>query len=289
VSSLNEQFITAAKAVQTEFRNLDKSKTDIFVNERFRLTKLLALLGDRYRADARFPMDRIKTPDLSFLRALYADYATYQYRDKAATWGDLGNFSRTDYSHVTPGSHHVVLESKQSFMSTGAYALPGQVVSVTRMDNSEVSVSVFVNSIRDGATHIFADDGYKRPRFLRGQSMPIEAGESIQFNSSTGGPIQLSFDQNGHEVELRFDNIGQHPHWRSSDDDLSFDARLASDHFDWAEIASPSFEVHSTRTRMLDSIQDDALAERKGSAQALVDATVQYVHNYPHVLAGFQG
>lgn len=289
VASLNEQFMDGASDVRRTFRALDSARINRFSTDRFRLQKLLALLGDRYRAEASYPMDRVTTPDLSFLRALYADHAQYQFRDKVGLWGDLGNFARDDYSHITPVSRSVLMNSKRSFRSTGAYALPGRTVTATRRDTSDVSVSLFVNTIRDGATHLFADDGYVRPRFLRGAAMPIEPGETIRFTSATGGPIQLSFSANDLPVDIVFDEVGEHPHWRSVEDDQRFEAGLAANDFDWAEIASPSFEVHSTHDRMLNSMQDAALGDRKGSAQALVESIMQYVHNHPHVLAGFQG
>ncbi len=288
--SLASEFWNGARYVQVVMNRLDAKKLDIFKHpDKFRLHKLMALLGDYYRSKVVFPLDRNDAPGVEFLQAFYADHAAYQYREKVGVWSDLGNFSRTDFSHVTPGTRIVKHVSKRNFRSTGAYALPGETVTVTRMDTSEVNVEVFVNSLRSGSTHVFAEEGYKRPRFLQGERMAIAPGETIRFTSATGGPIQLGYNENDLPVEVKIENIGEHAYWSSIEDSDSYNAKLFADEYDWAELVAPSFEVHSTREKMIVSIDDPYLGAGRGSPQALVDATMRYVHNYPHVLAGFQG
>ncbi len=288
--SLNTQFMDGATYVQSKMRNLDERKVDLFTMPgRYRLHKLMALLGDYYRAQVSFPMDKNSTPDSEFLRSLYADSSQYQYRAIVGSWSDLGNFSRTDFSHVVPTTRTVNHISKRNFRSTGAYALPGQTVSVTRNDNSDVEVSVYVNSTRNGSTHIFADDGYNRPRYMKGQAIPIAPNETVRFTSSIGGPIHLSYNTNDLPVEVVISNIGEHAYWSSAADNESFAAKLNANEFDWAELAAPSFEVHSKTDKMVESMNDSALLENAGVPQALVDAVMRYVHNFPHVLAGFKG
>jgi hypothetical protein len=86
-------------------------------------------------------------------------------------------------------------------------------------------------------------------------------------------------------VLLHFENIGEHPYWSGPEHDNSFKAQLAAGDYDWAELATPGFEVHSTLEKMRSSVED----EKWGNAAALADGTMQYLHNYPHLLAGFQG
>ncbi len=289
-ASLNTQFMDGAGYVQSVMRDLDRRKVDLFsIEERYRLHKLLALLGDHYRTQVSFPMDKINTPDTEFLRSLYADSSQYQYRRNVGSWSDLGNFSRADYSHIIPTTRTVNHISKRNFRSTGAYALPGKTVTVKRNDNSDVAVSVYVNSTRDGSTHLFANDGYKRPRYMQGQAIPIAPHETIRFTSSIGGPIHLSYNTNDLPVEVVISNIGEHAYWSSVSDNESFAAKLNANEFDWAELAAPSFEVHSKTDKMIESMTDSALLENAGVPQALVDAVMRYVHNFPHVLAGFKG
>jgi hypothetical protein len=60
---------------------------------------------------------------------------------------------------------------------------------------------------------------------------------------------------------------------------------MAKGDFDWAEIVTSGFEVHSTLDKMRESIQNP----RWGDAQTLANATNIYMSDYPHILAGFQG
>lgn len=288
--SLERAFQDGASHVKSLMQALDRDKVNLFAHpERYRFKKLLALLGDRYRTEARFPMDRKATPTTEFLRALYADHATYQFRDVVGRWADLGNFARDDYSHVTPVTRTVRQLSRRHFRATGAYALPGRTVTMTRHDDAEVGVRVRVNSLRDGSTRLYADFGYARPRVLRTPSIAIESGETLRFTSATGGPLQLEYDANGQDVAITFENVGEHAYWRDAADDERFASALAADELDWAEIAAPSFEVHSTREKMLASLSDRVVVAGGGTPRALVDATMRYVHDLPHVLAGFRG
>jgi len=288
--SLNTAFMDGAKYTQSLMRDLDRRKTNVFeFPSKYRFLKILALLGDHYRMHTNFPMDRDRTPTVEFLKALFADFSAYQYRKQVGSWSDLGNFSRTDFSHITPTTRSVSHTSKKKFKSTGAYALPGQTVKATRNDTNAVSVSVFINSLRDGSTHVFAENGYKRPKFMQSQKIEILPGESIEFPSAIGGPIHLAYDGNDVQIDVVFENVGEHPFWRDPADSSSFEHKLQLGNYDWAEIAAPSFEVHSTREKMIDSLNNPMFGVNRGTPQQLVDATMQYVHNYPHVLAGFKG
>jgi len=144
---------------------------------------------------------------------------------------------------------------------------------------------VFINTQRSGATHHFADNGYKRPKFLQSSHFAIEPGETIAITSSYGGPIQIEFSTNDLEVELEFNNIGLHAFWASAADNATFTEMLDAGDFDWAEIVTSGFEVHSQLNLMRKSI---ALPQW-GTAEALARDTKQYTSNYPHVLAGFKG
>ncbi|MGB1009384.1 MAG: ImpA family metalloprotease [Thiolinea sp.] len=279
-------FDNGAKKVRSIMTGLDQERLDIFQTQgSARWVKLLALLGDQYRQQIQLPMDKNTTDQTVFLKALFADHAVYNYRDINPVQSDMGNFSRSDFSHITPVDQVINLTSKRNFRSTGLYALPGQTFRVTRNDDSPVNTTVFVNTQRSGSTHEFENNGYKRPKFLQTPKFTISHGETIRLTTPYGGPIQIGFDSNDQAVEFSFENVGEHPYWNSAEDDASFAQQLAQGDYDWAELVTPGFEVHSTLEKMRQSMND----AKWGSAQALAEATSRYVHNFPHVLAGFQG
>ena len=287
VTGFESEFQAGANAIRTLFTALDESRTDLFTQEAYRVQKLLALLGDFYRQRTVFPMDKFSTSQHAFLSAYFADYAVYNYRAVNPLQPDMGNFSRSDFTHISPVDKAVTLSSKKHFRAAGVYALPGQTVSVTRNDTSDLIVKIRVNTQRSGSTHQWAVNGYKRPKFLKSASMEITRGETIQFTSPYGGPLQVEFSENDLPVELLFTNVGEHAYWNGPEHNDSFSEKLEANEFDWAELITPGFQVHSTLEKMRDSMNDDVVA--KGVAADLASATTRYMHNYPHVLAGYTG
>ncbi|OZG74035.1 hypothetical protein BTA51_09695 [Hahella sp. CCB-MM4] len=288
VSGLNSGFFEGAEEVRRIMTKLDESKTNIFktsATSESRYEKVLALLGDYYRSTVSYPMDKESTDDMAFLKSLYADYAVYNYRNMNPVQTDMGNFSRSNFDHVTPVTKTITMESKRYFRAAGVYALPGQTVTVTRLDDAEVATSIFVNTQRSGATHQFQKDGYTRPKFLQTPKFSVAPGETISFTSTYGGPIQIQFDTNGQTISLRFNNVGQHPFWNGEEDNDSFERALADGDYDWAELVTPGFEVHSKLEKMRESMRDDNWK----TGAALAAGTMRYIHNFPHILAGFKG
>ena len=201
----NADFGTAGSTLRSMLTSLDSSKITLFPNENYRLQKLLLLLGDKYRQDVVYPMDKVSSNDNDFFKSLYADTTVYNYRAINPAQNDMGNFSRSDFSHITPHSKTVNLTSKKNFRSTGVYALPGQTLRVTRTDNSAVTTKVFINTLRLGATHEFESNGYKRPKYLKSVAFEIAAGETLQLTSPYGGTVQISFDTNDLPVSFNFE------------------------------------------------------------------------------------
>lgn len=287
VTGFQNEFQAGADETRTLFTALDESRTDLFSRDGYRFQKLLALLGDFYRQRTVFPMDKFDTAQHEFFSAYFADHAVYNYRTVNPVQPDMGNFSRSDFAHITPVDKSVVLTSKQKFRAAGVYALPGQTVSVTRNDTSDVTVKIRVNTQRSGSTHEWADYGYKRPKFLKSSSMEIASGETIQLTSPYGGPLQVEFSENDLPVDLLFSNVGEHAYWDGPEYDNSFTAKLNADEFDWAELITPGFQVHSTRQKMIESMSDEVVAN--GVAADLAAMATRHIHNYPHVLAGYTG
>ncbi len=285
VPGLYSEFESGASAVRSILNRLDNNNHNIFTNDDQIFQKLLALTGDHLRQQVVFPMDKVTTDDNTFLRSYYADHAVYYSRDINPPQPDMGNFSRSDFNHIVPDNKTVSVESRQPFRSTGVYALPGKTLVATRTDQSDVEVQLFVNTQRSGSTHQWATDGYTRPKFLRSPSISLAPGESVSMTSPYGGPVQLSFSTNDLPVVIDFQNVGEHPHWNGTQHNTKFAQQLIDGHFDWAEIVTPGFEVHSSLDNMRNSVNDS----KWGDAQALATATTNYLYNFPHVLAGFTG
>ncbi len=280
------EFYPGANKVRAVMTLLDESKVNLFQSSQSRLYRLLALLGDSYRQTVVFPMDKDTSDANTFLKSLFADHTVYNYRALNPVQPDMGNFSRSDFSHITPITKTVTMTSRQNFRATGVYALPGKTFRVTRTDNSSTTTKVFVNSLRSGSTHEFEEWGYKRPKFLQSAHVPIKSGETITLTSPYGGPIQMDFGTNDQAVSFTFEQVGEHPFWDDSSDNAVFSAKLAAGEYDWAEFVTPAFEIHSTLDKMRESASDPRWG---GTLEGFAAATMRYIHNFPHVLAGFKG
>ncbi len=285
-ADLKEEFLDGASQVRSMTNMLDENKIAIFKDpKRYGFQKLLILSGDKFRQSVSYPMDKIKNDDNQFLRSLYADYSVYNFREKNPAQPDMGNFSRSDFSHIKPVSIRVGMRSKRYFKAAGVYALPGESVTVKRYDNSDVKVKVFINTLRFAATHEYAKDGYKRPKFLQTPHFEINPQETIVITSPYGGPIELEFDKNDQDIDIGFENVAKHPFWASEEDSAEFAKKLQESEFDWAEIVTDGFEVHSTLKKLKESLSD----EKFESVDDFVKATKEYISNFPHALAGFEG
>ena len=281
-----QTLLDGSNFIKSTLASLDSKNEDIF-NDGMdnKLLKLVVLLGDKYRQETTFPMDKYSSDSADFMRALYADYAIYNSRDINPVQKDMGNFSRSDFSHISPTNKTVAMQSKRNFRSAGVYALPGQTFTVKRNDNSDLVTKIYINSVRSGSTHLYESNGYKRPKFIQSSAIEVKSGETIKMTSPLGGPIQISFDTNDLDVSFTFSNIGEHAYWKSTDDDQSFTDKLAANEYDWAELSTPGFEVHSKLDKIIESMNDP----KWGSAKVLSEATTRYMHNLPHGMAGFKG
>ena len=282
------EFKAGADSIKAMTDGYDTKKTNIFgsndANDR-RFQKLLILLADQYRKEVVYPMDKATTEKTTFLKSFFADHAVYNFRPINPAQTNMGNFSRSQFNHITPINKTVTLMSKINFRAAGVYALPGQTFKVTRVDTSSVETSIFINSLRSGATHEFDEKGYNRPKYLKTPEFNLKNGETIALTSPYGGPIEISFDINNLSVEFRFENIGEHPFWNGEEDNQSFAQAILVGNYDWAEVVTPAFEVHSKLEKMRETMQNP----NWNNASNLAKAIIHYTANFPWVLAGFMG
>ena len=286
-------FIEAMPMIHAKLEQLDKKKI-AFKDVDDVALKLLVLLGDKYRQEVSFegePRERGKT---MFLHSVFADYTVYSFRDYNPAQPDMGNYSRSTFPGVPRIDKTLQRTSRPPFRSTGLYAFPGETFTVKRTDsNSAIHTSVFVGTLRADATHMF--NKYRRPRYLQGVHYTIAPGETLRITSCYGGPVEIGFrGGEAGDVTLAFKHVGEHPYWRSSADDTKFQNALDANRFDWAELSTPGFEVHSKTEKMQESIKnwakqnENIAAYSAQTASNLANATVHFTSNYPFGLAGYK-
>ena len=229
------ELLNVVEGLKSEIDALDQAKTNVFdLSDAYRLQKLVVLLADHYRQEVTYPISPSDRDELA--RAMFADHVVHVYRPLNPTQPNLGTFSRSDFSHITPEAATVELTSRQPFRAAGVYVLPGQTVSITRLDSSPVRTYVRVNSLRANPAKIFAHEtkllrsnGYKRPLYLSSTPIEVLPGETIALTSPYGGPLHIYFDANDEEVSFHVEDVGRHPFWDDPSDTPAFLAALAEE------------------------------------------------------------
>ena len=287
-AAYDEEFGDGASLVRAMMNRFDERAENIFDGCGNEFARTLALLGDRLRQDIAYPMSVASSSVSTFMRAYYADHAVLNVRPVAPEQPDRGTYDTRDLRGVNAVDRTVTLTSRRNFRSTGVYALPGRPMRITRRDEGAGNVTVFVSSVRPGSTHEWEDDnfgGYSRPKFIRSASVPLAPGEEVVFTSVYGGPVQLGFDTNGVQVEVDFENIGEHPHWASPADDADFARNVASHTYDWVEVSTAGFELHSAIAQFEGTMEDP----RWNTPATLAAAIETYTFSTTFRLAGYQG
>ena len=285
IEAYSSEFSQGASAIKSIVDNYDKNVIDIFSEEGNEALKLIILYADALRSNIKYPMSTDSTDTLTWLQAYFADHVVYSARKINPVQKDLGTFSRSDFSHITATSKTITHSPKNGFRGAGVYAIPGQTVSITRTDSSDVNTHIAVNTMRSGSTHEWDKDKYIRPKYLMSQWLPIAPGETIYVTSPYGGPMQIKYNAEGDDVSFAFNNIGLHAYWASADDTDAFVSAMSVGDFDWAEISTPAFEIHS----QLEKMRTSASSEHFPTTSDLAEGAMTYAHNYLLLLAGYQG
>ena len=310
-----EQLGQPLSRLRSALRGLDQNNVRLFEDDSDRFWQLLVLWADAVRSmvdsyDAIVLDGNID--NARFIDAWIADNLVFVSRSGQPVPPDLGNYSRTDFSHVPPTSVNLQVESLQPFTSTGVYALPGQPVTVTRNDQHDATAQVVVSSLRAGATKEFTR--YNRPKYLQTTRLPLAAGDSITFSSPYGGPVYIYSNTDHADLRLTFENVGQHPIVRLNEEmsvrrrnratDAFYDAVIRND-YDWVDYVAPQYQIHSTRPYMVETLRRAVLDAdggdmsngewytgtryESGDGEFLYQSVTNYLYSDALSLAGLTG
>ncbi|MFZ2726013.1 MAG: ImpA family metalloprotease [Methylococcaceae bacterium] len=289
-ADLKTEFYAGARdSLRQHLNAMDSRNVDLFSLSGQRLNKMLVLLGDVFRRDIHYPLDKRLTPQDSFLRAYYADHAVYYSRSHNAVQNDLGSFSKPIPASVPLYSKDLNLTTRTDdyFTAAGAYAVPAQTFTVERLDNSTQPVKIAINTLRSGSTHEFDSYSYSRPKYLQSPWINIKAGQKLTLSSPHGGTLQVWLQNSATpiNVQLRFNQVGQHPVWNGSDTTQAFKDGIAKGDYDWVEFLTPNFQLHSTRAHIIETLANPLYS----TPEALADVTWNYFYRSIFNLAGFTG
>lgn len=289
VPGFREGFLDGANTVRAALGGLDRRALRLFDEEGRRIWKLMALLGDVYRRSIAYPMDKETTPVMEFMEAYFSDHSVVYGRDLQDLQEDMGSFSDGAEQGEEPAATEVTdvsVSRHGGFTAIGAYALPGQVVTIERTDGEELSAWVAVNTQRTGSTREFGGNSYDRPKFLQSPTIPLVPGVPVSFVSPYGGTLQLhvSGSQADRTLSVRVEGAGRHEVYALGEDAAAYAEALQGSPFPFTEIRNPYVQVHSLSSMMLDSI-----AAYEGDLDLFFSDLEQYMIQDTYNLAGFVG
>ena len=86
-------------------------------------------------------------------------------------------------------------------------------------------------------------------------------------------------------MRLRIENIGEHAHWGSAADTETFLQRVAEGKFNWVEVTTKCFELHSRLDKFKETMKDPRWANPADLAAAIE----RYTFAGSFTLGGYSG
>ncbi|MGL5358385.1 MAG: ImpA family metalloprotease, partial [Shewanella sp.] len=200
-SAFVEAFKAGADWYRSSAETLDINSIDVFSRTNFPLMKAGLLLADKYRSEIDYPIAYSEFSQ--WQQALFADWTVSYARAHNLAQADLGEYV-TDKANLSKGTnaHYAypatVSERKTitvpysgQWTTTGWYALPGQTIKFSRLDNTNANVEIKLNYHRRNTNRAFEQKVYRAPLELAQQRIKLAKGQSIEFSTPYGGPIYL--------------------------------------------------------------------------------------------------
>ena len=300
--TLQSSVFDGIEYLQGSFAALDEQHANVFdLGTGYRLLKLAALLGDHYRDDSTYPMDKVSTDAATFYRALLGDYAVNYARNNNPMQPDVGSFtdaqSELNSASVITRTLTLVPEFESGWTSTGLYVPPGRAMTLHRTDASPTELWVKVNFLRH-STRVWNTDGYTRPRFVTSREIELEAGESVVLSTPYGGPLYVWVD--GVEglpepLSLEVAGVSENPLLDGDGitDISTFVTDTETTDSDWVDLRTPQVEIHSLKSHMLSSFSDQDGDRSDGyqlnDVQDYIDDLNTYLIAGNYALAGYTG
>jgi len=291
-TTLGQSFMYGATNLKTQLASFDEKGENLFgtthTNE---ILKLAILLGDKYRENIKYPMNKSTTNQQTFYKALFADHVINYSRPNNPLQPDLGDF---DLQPTHNGE--ALVSQEKSFLptnydewtSSGFYALPSKTMTITRTDTSNNEVFLKFNILRADSTRLWGTNQYSRPRFLQSNQIKIEKGKSYKLSTPHGGGIYVyskAVESDAVAFSLKFENVAQHPFLEAFDEASinAFSSKLDTSTINWVDIKTPFVEIHSLTSKIKEALSSYP------TVKAYLDDVKMYLIDNNLNLAGFVG
>jgi hypothetical protein len=320
--SLDNKLFKKLDGLIDSIRYFDYKKVDIFGDRddtSNRLLKLLLFLGDKYRENIYYPMDKVDTDNTTFFKALFADNSVSYFRRGNHYQPKMGTFLNHDDDPVKYADNKTLhnkktLNKSLSFTTTkfdeataiGLYAPPGKEISIRRSDsNDSVKAYIRINFTRGGIgannSMPFSEKNlYNRPQTVSSHWIELKPFETIHISTPYGGPLYLKWNAQKETIKpilsFSFENVLEHPfldlNGKQSESQIKekianfIDKISENENFSWFDIKTPFAEIHTLAENMMSVINNNRY---HSDMQKYIDYLNRYLILGNYQKAGFVG
>ncbi|MFB2776434.1 ImpA family metalloprotease [Shewanella xiamenensis] len=293
-----EAFKAGADWYRSSAETLDINGIDVFSRTNFPLIKAGLLLADKYRSEIDYPI--AYSEFTQWQQALFADWTVSYARAHNLAQADLGEYV-TDRANLSKGTnaHYgypaTVSERKTisvpytgQWTSTGWYALPGQTITLSRLDSTNANVEIKLNYHRRNTNRAFEQKVYRAPLELAQQRLKLAKGQSIEFSTPYGGPIYfyISGGEGALSVDVQAKNVAKHPSimdFSNPAEITAFNDKIQNTELPHVDLRTDGAEQHLRRDRFM-----NAIGGKIPDVTALLKSIVEDHINSVYTLAGLK-
>lgn len=285
--TLNSEFLSTVNLIRSNLRTLDAAGYNLFGSADNIMTKLIVLLGDKYRSTTAYPIDKVTSP-AAWYQAFFADNSVYNIRTSNVTPVNLGKFATLKTNQNTVSKNlTITATSYATNHATGLYVWAGQSFTISRTDSSAAKMTFNINILRDVA-RIYDTNGYNRPKYVRSTAINLAPGQTMTITNPYGGPLYINTaaittDTN---ITLSVSGAGTHPllvDIGNSTAKSQFIADTGTTTADWLVIDLEYFMIHNRMDKWQATVK-----AYNGNIDLILSEIYKYMFKDTFELLGYQ-
>ncbi len=268
-TSILDYYYEPVNKLRNIIKEYDKQSIDIFSLNYGYDVKLALAIAENFREEVVYGKDLLDytaiTEHTQFYKTMFADTIINYAADDNELSNSLGRYSPNEDKIQKLKTHNETVNIDKlisgKVTSTGVYVKAGQTTTITRKDDSEYDLTLYINYQNDEASQIYDNNdnmGYDRPYTDRSNAILIESGKTYTISTPKGGSLFFKNDS-GVDIDnivIEAKNVLNNPYLDKFDDESinEFAIEVATTPFGFVDIVTPYVQLHSSTSNMITAI-----------------------------------